>query len=122
MQPIVAFADSFDPPLEEVADRRLPGFEPVVARHDRAVDDAADSGDVGDGIAGWRDGTVAGGRADDLDERARPDAGPDGAVMGVDAAHRDRNARLEAQRAGPFAGEPAGGPARRVRCVVKPVA
>ena len=66
-----AVADLVDPPAQDVADRRLPGLDAVVARHDRAVHDAADAGDVGHLLARRRDRAVAGRGADDLDERAR---------------------------------------------------
>ena len=44
-----------DPPVEQIADRRLSRLDAVVAGHDRAVDDAADAGDVGQRAARRRD-------------------------------------------------------------------
>ncbi len=55
-----------------------------------------------------RDGDVTGRRADDLDERAGPDAGADGAVVRVEPAHRDGDARAKSEDARPFAGQISG--------------
>ena len=44
----VALADAFDPPFEDVADGGLAGLDAVVAGKDRAFDDAANAGDIGD--------------------------------------------------------------------------
>ena len=44
----VAAADALDPPLENVADRRLAGLDAEIAGQDRALHDAADAGNVGD--------------------------------------------------------------------------
>ena len=59
-----------------------------------------------------RDRTIARGRADDLDQRARLDSRPDSAVVRVEPAHRDRRAGRQTQRFSPSASEscPAGRP------------
>ncbi len=44
----VAAEDHLDPPFEDVADRRLAGLDAEEAGQDRAFDDAADAGNVGD--------------------------------------------------------------------------
>ena len=49
VQRVVALADDLDPPVQDVAHRRLPGLDAVVAGHDRAVHDAADAGHVRSG-------------------------------------------------------------------------
>jgi hypothetical protein len=97
-----------DEPVEDVADRGLAGLDAVVAGQDRAVDDAADPGDVGQpgGVGGG--GDVAGGGADDLDQAAGADAGADRAAVGVEGADGDGDARGQAERLGPVRGEPAG--------------
>ena len=56
-------------------------------------------------------GAVARRGADDLHERAGPDAGADRAVMRVEAAHRDRDAGAQAERQRPLGDRlPAGRP------------
>ena len=65
--------------VEDVADGGLAGFEAVVAGENRAVDDAAEAGYVGQGLVIRPDADVAGACPDDLDEFPRRDARPDGA-------------------------------------------
>ena len=95
-------ADLVDPPAQQIADRRLPGLDAVIRRHDRSRHDAADAGNVRHGLGRRRDGAVARGGADDLHERSAADARADGAVVRVEAAHRNRNSGAKAEGRRPF--------------------
>ncbi len=121
MQRVVALADPLHPPLEDVSHRRLPGLDAVVAGHDRAVHDPADAGDVLDLLLRRGDGAVAGGGPDDLDQGAASDAGPHGAVVGVEGAHGDGDPLGEPQPRRPLPVEhprrPVGGPGLLVEAV-----
>ena len=96
------------PPVEDVPHRRLPGLDAVVAGHDGAVHDAADAGNVLQGLAGGRDGAVAGGGPDDLDERPRLHSRAHRAVVGVEPSHGHGDSLGEAQLLRP--GSRRGGP------------
>ncbi len=98
-----------DEPEEEVADGALAGFEAEVAGEDGAVDDAAEAGDVGEGLGGGVDHQVAGAGAEDLDEGAGADAGADGAHVGIEGPDGDGDAGAEAEFFGPGGAEVAGG-------------
>ncbi len=87
--------DVIDQPVENVAHRRLPGFESEIAGQHAAVHDAAQAGHVREFFRVRPDGDVAGARADDFDQRARRDAGADGAEVRVKRADRDGNARRQ---------------------------
>src|SRR5690606_13973159 len=115
-------AHDLDPPLEDVTDGGLAGFDTVVTGQNGAFDDAADAGDVGDGFPGGNDTAVAGGGADDLDERALVDAGTDGAVVDVEFAHGDGQAGRQAEAFGPGGAQRARGDTGVVRLFVEPVA
>ncbi len=122
MQRGVAAAHAFDPPFEDVADRRLPGLDVVEARQDAALDDAADAGNVGHRLVARKHANVAGRGSDHLDQRALADAAADRAVMDVELADRDRDSRGEAELGGPLGAERAGRRAGVIGLVVKPVA
>ena len=79
-------------------------------------------GTSGTAPSGRRDRAVAGGGADDLDERAGRTPAPNGAVVRVEGAHRDRDALGEAELRGPLRAQPARRAVGRVRLVVEPVA
>ena len=68
-----------------------------------------------------RDRAVARRGADDLDQRPGRHAGPNGAVVRVEASHRDRDARRKPQRVRPFARERPRRTSRRMRVVVQSI-
>ena len=112
----VAAADHLHPPFEDVADGRLAGLDAEEAGQDRAFDDAADAGDVGDLFSAETTRAVASRGADHLDQRALAHAAADRAVMDVELADRDRNSR----RASPSFAAHRGRAARRLGGVVGP--
>ena len=81
----------------------------------RALHDAADARNVRDLLLGGNDRTVAGGRADHLDERAFAYAAPDRAVVDVELADRDRNAWLKPELRRPFRAQRPG----RLGCIIR---
>jgi len=118
----VAAANLPDPPFEDVAHRGLSGLDPVEAREDGAGHDAADAGDVGNFAAARDDGAVAGRGADHLDQRALGDAAADRAVVHVERAGGQDDARFEPEPARPGRAEGAGRRRGVLRFVIKPVA
>src|SRR5688500_5338638 len=103
MKVLTALADTFDPPFQDVAHRRLPGLNAEVARQDRARDDPADAGDVFKMACG--DGAVTGRGADDLDECAFLDTRSDGAGVRVEPTRRPRDAVAQPDLPGPLRGQ-----------------
>lgn len=81
---IVARANDFDPPLEDVADGGLAGFVSVETRQDGAFDDSADPGDIRDRLGSGNYADVAGGGTDHLNESAFGHAGPNDAIVDVE--------------------------------------
>ena len=77
-------------PVEDVAHRRLARLQPVIARQNAARHNAAQAGDVRQLLPERHDHHVARARADDLHQRARRDAGPNGAQMRVERPDRHR--------------------------------
>ncbi|MCK7541253.1 MAG: hypothetical protein MZV63_65385 [Marinilabiliales bacterium] len=106
---------SLDEPVEDVADGGLSGLQAEVARQDRAVDDAAEAGHVGELLRGRPDADVAGARADDLDEAAGLDARADAAEVGVEGADGDGDPGAQAELLGPVLRQAAGGDVGRYR-------
>src|SRR5688572_13840913 len=98
MKSSAPLADALHPPPQDVTDGRLPRLDSGVTRHDRAIDDTANAGDVTDVAVRRCNRAIAGGRADDLHQRPGANARPDRAVVRVEAAHGDRNAGAQAER------------------------
>ena len=103
-----AGVEVLDEPVEDVAHGRLARLQAVHAGHDRAGHDAAQAGDVGQRLVHRGDHHVAGAGADDLHQRARLDARPDRAHVGVEGADGHRHARRQADLPGHLGGQPAG--------------
>ena len=122
VQGVVPPADHVHPPVQDVPHRRLPGLDAVVAGHDGAVHDPADAGNVLQRLAGGGDGAVAGGGADDLDERPRLHPRADRAVVGVEAAHGHGDPLGKAQLLRPGSREAPRGAIGGVGLVEEPVA
>ena len=114
--------DALDEPFEDVADGGLAGLDAVVAGQDRALDDAADSRDVGHLLVRGHHAAVARGGADDLDERAFGDAAADGAVVHVELADRNWNSGAQSKLARPLLAKRPGGLGGIVRLHEQPVA
>ena len=66
--------DVIHKPVENIADRGLPGFQSEISRQHAAVHDAAKSRNIGKFLGVRRNRDVASARADDFDERARRNA------------------------------------------------
>ena len=122
MEGVLPVADHLHPPLEDVSDRGLSGLDPVVAGKDGALDDAANAGNVGHGLAGRHDAAVAGRGPDHLDERPLGDAATDCAVVDVELSDRDWNAGRQPEALCPGGAKRSGGLGRIVRLLVEPVA
>ncbi len=88
-------------PVEDVAHGGLARLESEVARQDRAVDDPAEPGNIGQGFRVRPDGDVAGARPDDLDQPPRRDPGSHGPEMGVKSADGDRDPGGKLEAGGP---------------------
>ena len=88
-----AGARLFDEPIEDVAHRRLAGFQSVHAGHDRPGTMPHSPGISGSLSVERRDHHVAGAGADDLHQRARLNARADGAHVRVERADRHGHAR-----------------------------
>ncbi len=117
-----AFANDLDPPLENIAHGRLARLDSIRAGQDRALDDAANTGDVRDLFAGIDDRAIAGRRAERLDQNALADAAADRAVMNVHLTDGDGNAGGQAELFGPCGAERTGGNRRVVSLRVKAIA
>ena len=63
--------DVIDEPVEQIADRRLPGFESEISRQNAAVHDAAKPRHVRELFCVRRNRDVAGARANDFYKRSR---------------------------------------------------
>ncbi len=110
----VAAADALDPPLEDVADRRLSGLDAEVSGQNRAFDDAANARNVGDAFVRRHDGAIAGRCSDHFDQRAFADPAADRAVVYVEFADRDGDALWKAKPFRPFRAKRAS----RLGCVI----
>src|SRR4029453_11564967 len=108
MKRVAAAAYGLDPPLQDVADGRLSCLDLEIAGQNRSVYDAADAGNVGQRAARGRNRAIAGRGPDDLHEGAGLDARSDGAVVRVEAAHRDGDAGAECERSGPVGAQMTG--------------
>jgi hypothetical protein len=86
----------------------LSGFDAEITGQDRALDDAADPGDVGDGFVGGNDRAIAGRSADDFHQRALIDTAADGAIVDVHLADGDRDAGRQAELFRPCGAEISG--------------
>ena len=106
-------------PEKDVADRGLPGLDAIVAGQDRTVDDPAHARDVSQVTVVLHHHHVTRARAQDLDERAFPDARADAARVRVERADRDGNAGRQAELLRPFRRETARQPVRRNRLLVQ---
>ena len=122
MKRAVAAANDFDPPFENISDGGLAGLDTVEAGQNRAFHDAADSGNIADGLRRRNDGAIAGGRADDFDEHAFGDPAADGAVVDIHFADGDGDASGQAELLGPFGAEGTGGGIGVVGLFVKAIA
>lgn len=98
---VSAWGDALDEPVEDIADGGLAGLDAVHAREDALGDDAADAGNVGEGLVERPDHAIAGAGADDFDECAGLDSGTDGAHVCVEGADGDGDARWETDALGP---------------------
>ena len=117
----VAAQNHLDPPFEDVADRRLAGLDAEEAGQNRAFDDAADAGNIGDRLFGRNDRAVAGRGADHLDQRPLAHAAADRAVMDVEFSDGDRNACGKPELRRPVGAKRPGRLARVISLFVEPV-
>src|SRR5687768_2376109 len=91
-----------DPPIEDVANRRLTRFQAVETGEYGFRHDPAKAWDVTQFPLHRADHDVAGRCADDLDQRPGIHARADRAKMRIERAHSDRNALWQAEFRRPF--------------------
>ncbi len=108
-------------PQEDISDSGLSGFDTVIIREHRTVDDTAHSRYIGQAFLPRKDHDITGARSQDFDQSPFFNSGTDRSHMGIKSADSYGNPWIQAEFLRPFLGELSSQPVRRHRFLVQPV-